>query len=154
MGERQIRAYFDPTVVVDSDGRISISWHDSFVDAYAGDAALDPGHPQVQALTDLVDTLVAGCTQAEGLRRLADHIEAQERPKLSETRTVPNGRTYDVTMSNRFEATSPLDAVAQMAAWAADSAYSAGYRVVAADDGDATFIDAEELETFDIDEEL
>lgn len=51
---------------------------------------------------------------------------------------------YEVSVHNFFTAESPEDAVLQMAAWLADNAYQAGYRVKT-DDGEA-FIDAEELE--------
>jgi hypothetical protein len=53
---------------------------------------------------------------------------------------------YTVSVANTFEAESPEDAVAQMAAWLVDYAYGAGYRVVPEDGGESVFIDAEDID--------
>lgn len=55
---------------------------------------------------------------------------------------------YFVSVSNTFEAESPEDAVAQMAAWLTDYAYAAGYRVINDSDSSAPalFIDAESID--------
>ena len=53
-------------------------------------------------------------------------------------------RTYTVTVANTFDAHSPQDALQQMAAWLADYAYRAGYRVTCQDTGESVFLDAEE----------
>ena len=58
-------------------------------------------------------------------------------------------RTYEVSVSNIFDATSPEDAVRQMAHWLADHGFNAGYRVEwYAEDGGTigTFIDGESLD--------
>jgi len=59
---------------------------------------------------------------------------------------------YTVSLSNKFEADSFLDAVQQMIAWVSDYAYSAGYRISWTEnivDGvrneRSVFVDAEKL---------
>jgi hypothetical protein len=53
-------------------------------------------------------------------------------------------KTYEVTVSNYFDAESPKDAVGQMITWLIDNADVAGYRVTCVTD--TWFIDAEEIE--------
>ena len=58
-------------------------------------------------------------------------------------------RTYEVSVSNLFDATSPEDAMRQMVAWLNDHAPNAGYRVEwYAEDGATmgTFIDGESID--------
>jgi hypothetical protein len=52
---------------------------------------------------------------------------------------------YKVTVSCIFDADSPEQAVALMAAWISDDAYSAGYRV-SAPGQDSVFIDADTID--------
>ena len=67
----------------------------------------------------------------------------------------PDTKTYEVSVSNFFDAKSPKDAVKQMTTWLIDNAWVAGYRVTleykdeyVGDDlraPDTWFIDAEEM---------
>lgn len=52
---------------------------------------------------------------------------------------------FTITLSNVFEADSPLDALSQMVAWTTDNAYSAGYRIED-EQGNSVFIDAESVD--------
>ena len=56
---------------------------------------------------------------------------------------------YEVSLANIFDAVSPEDAVIQMAEWAKEVAYEAGYRVSWTDsDGEyhSEFYDAEDID--------
>ena len=52
---------------------------------------------------------------------------------------------YTVYLANTFEAENPADAVGQMATYAQDNAYQAGYRVVNENTLESVFIDAEDI---------
>ena len=60
---------------------------------------------------------------------------------------------YEVILANNFEATSPLDALAQMTAWVAEAAYQAGYRITNVDTGESFFMDAETVNWNDLRDE-
>lgn len=53
--------------------------------------------------------------------------------------------TYEIQVSNHFEAETVEDAVLQMVAWLDDYAAKAGYRVILQQE-ESTFIDAEMIE--------
>lgn len=53
-------------------------------------------------------------------------------------------RTYEVRVSNFFDAESAEDAVSQMVAWLIDNAHKAGYRVVHQQE-ESSFMDAEDV---------
>ena len=59
---------------------------------------------------------------------------------------------YLVRVECFFDATSPEDAVAQMAAWLSTEAYCAGYRVLE-EGGDSIFIDADDIDYEALDKE-
>jgi hypothetical protein len=52
--------------------------------------------------------------------------------------------TYEIQVSNRFEAETVEDAVLQMVAWLDDNAAKAGYRVIFQQE-ESTFVDAEDM---------
>jgi hypothetical protein len=53
-------------------------------------------------------------------------------------------QTYEVQVSNFFDAESAEDAVAQMVAWLIDNAHKAGYRVIHQPE-ESSFMDAEDV---------
>lgn len=53
---------------------------------------------------------------------------------------------FEVTLSNTFEARSFEDAVGQMATYASDQAYQAGYRVTNVRSGESRFVDADNVD--------
>lgn len=60
---------------------------------------------------------------------------------------------YEVSLTNTFEADSFEDAVGQMATWAGDNAYQAGYRVSNVRSGESRFVDAETVDWNQISDE-
>jgi len=53
--------------------------------------------------------------------------------------------TYEVSVRNTFEATSPEDAVRQMIEWIVDNAPSTGYQVKNVETGTTEFIDGDDI---------
>lgn len=53
-------------------------------------------------------------------------------------------KTYEIQVSNYFDAESVEDAILQMAAWLTDNAYTAGYRVIWQRE-ESSFVDAESI---------
>lgn len=55
---------------------------------------------------------------------------------------------YEVSVSNYFDATSPEDAVSQMATWLSSEShpYRIGYRVTNQRTGQSVFVDAEDID--------
>lgn len=53
-------------------------------------------------------------------------------------------KTYEVRVSNFFDAESPEDALRQMVAWLDDNAHKAGYRIIHIPE-ESSFMDAEDV---------
>lgn len=95
----------------------------------------------------LTDVLQGYLDDAEDKELALDHIEQAYRNVIQQH---VEGDSYEVTLANIFEADSPEDAVGQMATWASDHAYQAGYRVTNTRSGQSMFIDAEDVDWNDV----
>lgn len=66
-------------------------------------------------------------------------------PEEPEQEQTTNAHTYQVSLSNTFEADSPQDAVAQFVVWAIDNAHRTMHRVTNVDTDESWLIDAEDV---------